>query len=189
MDSLVTSPFSEISATLELLGNLGVTPQIFKAMRADKNLAQRIANQMLAGAPDYRIHTIATKIDREKFPSLISRRDFPESIIWDPTRIKIVVGAEEKSAENLEGLFHFPYPVLEYILENQELIPAEWYQIKGPLFFLGTEVFKGDAYPYEVYGIEKSSNSKNGLWGLTSDKLKVFSKHPSHTRKCVMYRI
>ena len=197
MESLVKTPFSEISATLEILDKLGIDTGVLKRLRSDVSFAQRAVNFIRAGAPTYKIHTIEIMIDREDFVNDNERRyrlgeKVPKTVIWDPSKIKIVEGIEHKSTEAREGLSLLSRMVLDFLLENQDLIPEEWYRTKEPIFFLGTKQFVGEPYPHKIFGVKREEQAlatNKGIWTMVTDNYECHCRWPSHTRKAAVYSL
>ena len=53
MGDLIRTPFSEVSATLEVLGRLGVTSEHLHRIRSDENLAKKVAEILTSVTVDY----------------------------------------------------------------------------------------------------------------------------------------
>ncbi len=139
-DLIKQTPYSEITATLELLDTWGVQREhLAQFRRASSWFQQQVAAALISGKEDY-FSGSSHSIDCDADPFLPNgwrvdehRRD--GVVVWDPSKVSLYLSKGQEGDKYIVGndlrkeLAKKPTMnanVLDYLLKNPHLIPEEW---------------------------------------------------------------
>jgi hypothetical protein len=152
MGNLITeTPYSEVTATMELLDRLGIARDDLKRFRKSSSRVKAEVAKLIKG------QGVGTNvIDCDADPFLpdgwkVEEHKKGGQLVFDPSTVQFYLADGQKNGKSIEGnklrkeLVNMPVMnanVLDYLLANPDLIPEEWKKDeKGNtryIFFWGT---------------------------------------------------
>ena len=164
MGDLIRTPYSEITATLEVLDRWGVRREdLEKYRKASSWFQEQLAKAFISGKEDFfggysEIKPITHAIDCDAPPfvpqgwSVLDADQLPNRVrgifTWDATRVSLYLSKRQKGDKRIMGnelrkeLKNKPTlnaNVLDYLLAHPELIPEDW---KGRAVFFWGSIYR-----------------------------------------------